>query len=190
MSHMAPRAGDGPIPARTHDRATAAANTPDGLFPNVHEAKKRKFILVDDNVKASRLRVRVTLEGVDTNEIPDSFRRDASVFPRSHFPREMQSPPPTATGSHFFADDASDDGIQQTEGRDPSRRRSSATAGSKLSEVVEVMSSGHARVPRTSKAFRSKEVKLNDLAHRMAWLQSRVFDGRPIFLQRSRKFYP
>uniref|UniRef100_A0A8H7NJR2 Uncharacterized protein n=1 Tax=Bionectria ochroleuca TaxID=29856 RepID=A0A8H7NJR2_BIOOC len=90
MSHMAPHSSS-IIPAKRHSRSGAEDH--DDLFPDIPEAKKRKFILVEDNVRGSRLRVRVTLEGVDTNEIPDSFRKGASVFPRTYFPREMQSPP-------------------------------------------------------------------------------------------------
>ncbi|POR35351.1 Uncharacterized protein TPAR_04451 [Tolypocladium paradoxum] len=182
---MAPRAGSA-IPARSHGRANVE---PDGLFPDIPEAKKRKFILVEDNVRGSRLRVRVTLDGVDTNEIPDSFRKGASVYPRSYFPREMQSPPPSATGSRFFADDLADDGIQETEGREASRHRDPKSMG----EVVKVKmgegQDGEATIPRMRKSGRGKEVRLNDLAYRMAWLQSRVFAGRTVFLQRALDCY-
>lgn len=186
MSHMVPRAG-GAIPARSHSRAMA--DGPEGLFPDIPEAKKRKFILVEDNLRGSRLRVRVTLDGVDTNEIPDSFRKGASVFPRSYFPREMQSPPPSATGSRFFADDLSDDGIQETEGREASRHRASKHMASRAGVTVSMPDGqeGEVRVPRLRRGRRGKEVRLNDLAYRMAWLQSRVFAGRTVFLQRARR---
>ncbi len=39
------------------------------LFGDIPEAKKRKFILVDDPGKGGRVRVRVTLDTVDTDEI-------------------------------------------------------------------------------------------------------------------------
>lgn len=180
MSHMAPHSG-GAVPARRHERA--AADEQDDLFPNIPEAKKRKFILVEDNVRGSRLRVRVTLEGVDTNEIPDSFRKGASVYPRSYFPREMQSPPPSATGSHFFPDDVEDDGIQETEGREASRRTRMVKAPMGDNREEEVA------IPRMRRATRAREVKLNDLGYRMAWLQSRVFSGRTVFLQRACEFW-
>ncbi|OTA00132.1 hypothetical protein A9Z42_0045360 [Trichoderma parareesei] len=195
MSHMAPRTS-GAIPARSHSRADDG----DGLFPNIPEAKRRKFILVEDNVRGNRLRVRVTLDGVDTNEIPDSFRKGASVFPRSYFPREMQSPPPSATGSRFFADDYSDDngddGTQETEGREASRRGGGAGSDKQQllrGEVVKVsVAEGQeveATIPRLRKSGRAKEVRLNDLGYRMAWLQSRVFSGRTVFLQRALDCY-
>lgn len=190
MSHMAPRAsGSSAIPARSHSRAHA--DEPEGLFPDVPEAKKRKFILVDDNMRGGqRLRVRVTLDGVDTNEIPDSFRKGASVFPRSYFPREMQSPPPSATGSQFFMDDMSDDGIQETEGRELGRRGTAKSASQTMKVSMAEGQDGEIDVPRMRRAYRGKEVKLNDLAYRMAWLQSRVFAGRTVFLQRACEYSP
>jgi hypothetical protein len=198
---MAPRTS-GAIPARSHSRADdGSSSSSDGLFPDIPEAKRRKFILVEDNVRGNRLRVRVTLDGVDTNEIPDSFRKGASVFPRSYFPREMQSPPPSATGSRFFADDYSDDngddGTQETEGREASRRGGGGGGSSDKQqlrgEVVKVsVAEGQeveATIPRLRKSGRAKEVRLNDLGYRMAWLQSRVFSGRTVFLQRARECF-
>ncbi|KAG6000331.1 hypothetical protein E4U21_005568 [Claviceps maximensis] len=203
MSHMAPRAGSEATVTRKHGRTTVAA--PEGLFPNIPEAKKRKFILVDDSMRGSRLRVRVTLDGVDTNEIPDSFRRGSSVFPRSYFPREMQSPPPSAFGSQFFSEDLfdgagdghdvdDDDGIQETEGRVPGRRGITKSVSQAVEVAVGEGAVGGAAataaiVPRMRKTRRGKEVKLNDLACRMAWLQSRVFAGRTVFLQRALDTY-
>jgi hypothetical protein len=178
-----------PIVAR---RANRNDQEPDDLFPDMPEAKKRKFILVDDADRQSRLRVRVTLDGVDTREIPDSFRKGASVFPRSYFPREMQSPPPSATGSKFFEDDlddaGEDDGATDTEGR-----RSGRGPASRGKVMVKVPmadgSEAEIAIPRMRKASRGKEVRLNDLGYRMAWLQSRVFAGRTVFLQRACEFW-
>ncbi|KAK3954007.1 hypothetical protein QBC32DRAFT_208842 [Pseudoneurospora amorphoporcata] len=186
--------GAGPVTARrttTPGHGTARDDEPEDLFPDIPEAKKRKFILVEDSDRHSRLRVRVTLDGVDTREIPDSFRKGASVYPRSYFPREMQSPPPSATGSKFFTDDLSDvedDGTTDTEGRRAAR-------GAKRSGRVMVKvpmgesQEGEIAIPRMRKAFRGKEVRLNDLGYRMAWLQSRVFAGRTVFLQRALDCY-
>ncbi|KAK4192549.1 hypothetical protein QBC35DRAFT_469885 [Podospora australis] len=164
---------------------------PENLFPDIPEGKKRKFILVEDSDRQSRLRVRVTLDGVDTREIPDSFRKSSSVYPRSYFPREMQSPPPSATGSKFFTDDADDtedDGTADTEGRHSGRgasKRGRVMVKVPMGEGQE----GDVAIPRMRKTFRGKEVRLNDLGYRMAWLQSRVFAGRTVFLQRALDCY-
>lgn len=152
------------------------------LFGDIPEAKKRKFILVDDPGKGGRVRVRVTLDTVDIKEIPDSFRKSNSVYPRSWFPMQMQSPPPSAHGSKFFeGDDADDDDIAA--GGRPRRGRTMVS--------VPLADGGEAEVacPRMRKSVRSKEVKLNDLGYRMTWHQSRVFADKTVFLQKACKFY-
>ncbi|KAJ6786796.1 hypothetical protein PWT90_03137 [Aphanocladium album] len=177
----APRTGT--VPAKQRSRGLEDDQT--GLFPDLPEARKRKFVLVEDNRRGSRLRVRVTLDGVDTNEIPDSFRTRASVFPRSFFPREMQNPPPNALGAHFFSDDASDDGIQETDGRGTGRRGSRTASSVSVKVPLPDSHTGEMCVPRMRRSRRERELKLNDMGHRMAWLQSRVFSGRNLFLQRA-----
>lgn len=183
--------GHGSAIATARTNSGADGDEPADLFPDMPDAKKRKFILVEDNVRGSRLRIRVTLEGVNTKEIPDSFRKGSSVYPRSFFPREMQSPPPSATGGSFFADDAeSDDGKQETEGREISRGRGRLRARrSKGTTMVKVPVGGNKEgdlaVPRMKRSIRGREVRLNELGYRMAWLQSRVFAGRTLFLQRA-----
>lgn len=179
------------IAARRGDSRAPGADEPEDLFPDIPEAKKRKFILVEDSDRQSRLRVRVTLDGVDTREIPDSFRKSSSVYPRSYFAREMQSPPPSATGSRFFQDDFSDpedDGHVDTDGR-----RAGRGVSGRGKTMVKVPSSDGSDlelvVPRIRRSVRGKEVRLNDLGYRMAWLQSRVFAGRPVFLQRALDCY-
>ena len=182
--------GGGPMAARRSSPPHASQDGPDDLFPDIPEAKKRKFILVEDSDRQSRLRVRVTLDGVDTREIPDSFRKSSSVYPRSYFPREMQSPPPSATGSKFFTDDASDgedDGTTDTEGRRTGRGSVSRRGRTMVKVPMAEGQEGEVSIPRMRKVFRGKEVRLNDLGYRMAWLQSRVFAGRTVFLQRARE---
>ncbi|KAK3695406.1 hypothetical protein B0T22DRAFT_438401 [Podospora appendiculata] len=187
-----PSAGASAIAARRAASAQAARNDePEDLFPDIPDAKKRKFILVEDSDRQSRLRVRVTLDGVDTREIPDSFRKGSSVYPRSYFPREMQSPPPSATGSKFFTEDTSDvedDGATETEGRRAAR--SGVKRGKTMVKVpMSEGQDGEVAIPRMRRMFRGKEVRLNDLGYRMAWLQSRVFAGRTVFLQRALDCY-
>ncbi|KAI0124697.1 hypothetical protein BJ170DRAFT_597554 [Xylariales sp. AK1849] len=162
---------------------------PEGLFPDIPEAKKRKFILVEDSKRGCRLRVRVTLENVNAKEIPDSFRKSSSVYPRSYFPREMQSPPPSATGSRFFQDDLSDGDVEVEGGRTGRSRSSNARDRVMVKVPTSDGSEGEIAIPRTRKGTRGREVRLNDLGYRMAWLQGRVFSGRTIFLQRAMDCY-
>lgn len=181
MSHMGPHA--------TRSSRQDHAGEHAGLFPDMPEAKKRKFILVEDNARGSRLRVRVTLQGVDTNEIPDSFRKSSSVYQGSFFRREMQSPPPSPTGTRFFQHDIDDDRVQDTEGRSAGRAGVKRKAAEMMHVPIGEGQESEVAVDRLTKSQRQKEVKLNDLGYRMAWLQSRVFAGRTVFLQRALDCY-
>ena len=189
-SQHAPHASH-PIAARSHShsnsRDTGELNEEDraSLFGDIPEAKKRKFILVDDPGKGGRVRVRVTLDTVDIKEIPDSFRKSNSVYPRSWFPLQMQSPPPSAHGSRFFEGDDEDDTVEVDGGR-------GARGKGKMMVAVPLADGGEAEVgvPRMRKSVRSKEVRLNDLGYRMTWHQSRVFADKTVFLQKACEFLP
>lgn len=152
------------------------------LFGDIPEAKRRKFILVDDPARGARVRVRVTLDSVDIKEIPDSFRKSNSVYPRSWFPIEMQSPPPSARGTRFFeSDDDGDGDLDMKVGQGRPR----AVARSLVNVPMADGSEAEVATPRMRRSLRRKEVKLNDLGYRMSWHQSRVFNGRAVFLQKA-----
>ncbi|KAI9894561.1 MAG: hypothetical protein M1814_001915 [Vezdaea aestivalis] len=151
------------------------------LFGNLPEAKRRKFILVDDPHRGSRVRVRVMLDQVNMKEIPDSYRKTNSVYPRSYFPVQMQSPPDSLDGKNSFDDDDDDD--ETALGDRPGRGKT----------VVPMPmldgSEGDIALPTMGRKRRAKEIFLNDLGYRMSWSQSRVFAGRTMFLQRSLDAY-
>ncbi|RYO74042.1 hypothetical protein DL764_011002 [Monosporascus ibericus] len=189
-SSMAPLSGSHHSAVVARRQSSEEDDSPEGLFPDIPEAKKRKFILVDDNKRGGRLRVRVTLECVNTKEIPDSFRKCSSVYPRSFFPREMQSPPPSAMGSGFFQDDLSDDDVE-VEGGITGRSRGKNTRADKVMVKVPMSdgNDGEVAVPRMRKGRRVKEIRLNDLGYRLVWLHSRAFAGKTVFLQRALDCY-
>jgi len=149
------------------------------LFGDVPEAKRRKFILVDDTQRGTRVRVRVMLDQVNMDEMPDAHLRTNAVYPRSYYPRQMRSPPgsPRAHGHWDDEDDVA-------EGSGESR-------GTTL-VPVSLMDGSEAKlpVPRMNKSKRSKESALNELGYRMSWSQARQFNGRTLFLQRSRESLP
>jgi len=162
--------------APSHANAIAAAKQEEedrniALFGDLPEAKRRKFILVDDTQRGTRVRVRVMLDQVQLHEMPDSYRKSNSVYPRSWFPTEMQSPPPSPRRGRF------PDDVDAETNSDPSTTRTLVP--------VSMMDGSEAKVPvpRMSRAKRNKEVTLNDLGHRMSWSQSRVFNNRTLFLQ-------
>lgn len=146
------------------------------LFGDLPEGKRRKFILVEDPQRGCRVRVKVMLDQVEMKEIPDSYRKTNSVYPRSYFPMQMQSPPTSARGRRFFEDDADVDDGQPTVGR--------TLVPVPMLDGAE----GEVAVPKIAKIKRNKEELLNDLGYRMSWSQSRVFAGRTMFLQRARKY--
>ena len=145
------------------------------LFGDVPEAKRRKFILVPDTQRDVRVRVKVSLDQVEMSEIPDSFREKNSVHPRSYFPVQMQLPPPSSRGNRFVEeDDAEEDSGLPTMGR--------------TTVPVQMLDAESDQwVPKLTRSKKRKEQNLNEIGYRMAWSQMRVFDGRPIFLQRARK---
>lgn len=150
-----------------------------GVLGDIPAAKRRKFILVDDVERNSRVRVRVMLDQVNMKELPDQYRKTNSVYPRSYFPLQMQSPPSSARGNRFFEDDDPEGGPGDGD---------YATRGRTLVRVQMLDGAeGDVAVPKISRAKKDKEKFLNDLGYRMNWTQSRVFAGRTIFLQRARE---
>ncbi len=78
-------------------------------------------------------------------------------------------------------EDDEDDGAADTEGRREGRGVLRRGRMMVTPSVVDF----EVEIPRKTTAARRKEVRLNDLGHRIAWLQSRVFHGRKMLLQRS-----
>lgn len=128
------------------------------LFGDIPEHKRRKFILVDDPHRGSRVRVRVMLDQVHMQEIPDSYRKSNSVYPRS-FISSQEDLDNNGTEIHTQVVVPMLDGSNMT-----------------------------IPTPPPSSQKRKKENDLNELGYRMSWSQSRVFAGRTMFLQRARKF--
>jgi hypothetical protein len=158
------------------------------LFGSLPVGKRRKFILVDDHQRGGRARVKVTLDRVNMNEIPDSYRLTNAVFPRAYYPIQMKgSPGHTVPDSRYLEDndaddnnDDDDDGYEFDNGNDP------VTVGRTIVNVHTIEGLSPA-VPTLSRSRHRKDKVLNDFGYRMSWSQSRVFAGRHLFLQRSRK---
>ncbi|KAJ9196104.1 hypothetical protein DTO021D3_3386 [Paecilomyces variotii] len=149
------------------------------LFGDLPQGKRRKFILVDDSQRGCRVRVKVMLDQVDMNEIPDSYRQSNSVYPRTYFPVQMKSPPGRVVpGKRYFDDDDEEDDDGST-----------ATVGRTLVPAPSIDGETDIAVPKLSRSKHNKEILLNDLGYRMSWSQSRVFAGRTLFLQRSLDAY-
>lgn len=142
------------------------------LFGDLPEGKKRKFILVDDTQKNARVRVKVTLDQVNVQDIPDSYRKQNSVYPRSWYPIQMPNEPDA--GRFALDDSASDDGVPTI-----GRMTVPCTVSDGDSQI---------EVAQLTRSKRDRERNINELGYRMAWGQGRVFSNRPIFLARACKF--
>ena len=146
------------------------------------ESKRRKFILVQDDQRGTRVRVRVMLDQVKMDDMPDAHLRINAVYPRSYYPRQMRSPPCSPRARGIWDDE--DDEVEGASGTAPTR--------GKTMVPVSMMDGSETKlaVPLMTKSRRSKEVALNELGYRMSWGQARTFNGRTLFLQRSCKFVP
>ncbi|KAJ6164492.1 hypothetical protein N7470_003164 [Penicillium chermesinum] len=153
--------------------------TNNDLFGALPDGKRRTFILVEDPQRGARVRVKVGLDKVKMDEIPDSYRKNNAVYPRTYFPIQMKDASVLVDPSkRFFADEQD----QSADPEDSVVGRTSVPAPSLDGER-------NVDVPRLSRRRHRKEVLLNDLAYRLSWSQSRVFAGRMLFLQRSLDAY-
>lgn len=163
------------------------------VFSELPEAKRRKFILVDDTEGKTRVRVKVNLESVEIAEIPDSYRRKNSVYPRSWRPTEMPPSPRDQRARRVrFVEDDVEDGVEgQREGLGVAEMGTGIQAG-RVTVPVQMLDKGEGRlnVPGLGRRAHEREDKLNDLGYRISWGQSRVFAGRVLFLQKSRESHP
>lgn len=148
--------------------------TNDDLFSHLPDGKRRKFILVDDPQRGCRVRVKVVLDKVNMDEIPDSYRETNAVYPRTYFPIQMRDENRVIPAKRFFRDDAE-------QGDDPE----ASTIGRTIVPAPSLDGDTEIEVPKLTRQKHRKDLLLNDLGYRMSWSQSRVFAGRMLFLQRS-----
>ncbi|EEQ33874.1 conserved hypothetical protein [Microsporum canis CBS 113480] len=157
-------------------------------FRDLPEGKRRKFILVEDPQRSCRVRVKVMLDQVDMKEIPDSYRKANSVFPRTYFPVHSPFGLQRRRGDRFLdEDDEAAPAGTVVAGEDCSSE--DVTVGRTMVPVPMLDGEASVAVPRLARKKRDREMLLNDMGYRMSWGQSRVFAGRTLFLQRSMDAY-
>ncbi|CAG7957236.1 unnamed protein product [Penicillium olsonii] len=162
--------------AMDHDIDTQGP-TNDDLFSQLPDGKRRKFILVDDPQRSCRVRVKVVLDKVNMDEIPDKYRESTAVYPRTYFPIQMPDENRVVPSKRFFRDDTEPGDVDAA-----TTGRTTVPAPSLDADINTAVA-----VPKLSRKRHHKELLLNDLGYRMSWSQSRVFSGRMLFLQRSCK---
>ena len=146
------------VPTASIDSASDSKS----LFGDIPDSNRRKFILVDDPHRGSRVRVRVMLDQVQMQEIPDSYRKSNSVYPRS-YTSDLDSMPSM------------------------DKHGSVTIHSGQITVPLLDGSSLPVSAPPSKPGKTRKEKQLNELGYRMSWSQSRVFAGRTMFLQRARK---
>ena len=116
-------------------------------------------------------------------EIPDSYRKANSVFPRTYVPVHSPFAHQRRKGDRFMDDDDEAAPVERVVAGSADAEED-VTAG-KTSVPMAMLEGGEVLVPRLTRAKKQREELLNDMGYRMSWGQSRVFAGRMLFLQRS-----
>lgn len=170
----------GPVTATAAALDTDDEQSPtnEDLFGQLPGGKRRTFILVEDPQRGSRVRVKVGLDKINMDDLPDSYRKLNAVYPRTYFPVQMKDAPGASLPSkRYFRDD--------TEVADDE----ALTVGRTTVPAPSLDGERDIDVPKLSRRRHRKEVMLNDLGYRLSWSQSRVFAGRMLFLQQSLDAY-
>lgn len=181
-----PKLDDNSHDESNEHRAPSAVST--SVYGDLPEAKRRKFIIVEDIERNNQhVRIRANLDPVDVAEIPDSYRKTYSVYPRSYYPIQMPSPTRKASkGNRFFEDDESGGGNASGQGAGEEE----AVMGRTMVPVPMLEGAeGEVAVPKIGRAKRRREEMVNDLGNRMIWTHSRVFSERTMYLQRAREYW-
>ena len=150
------------------------------LFAKLPEGKQRKFFTVEDPERSShKVRVKMALHECPIQEVPDSYRKQNSVYPRSWFPTQMQ-PSPSSRGSRG----------RFLESREEAEPANESQLGATVVKVpMPEGREGELKVPGLGRKARAREDQLNDMGYRISWSQSRTFAGRVLFLQQSLDVY-
>ncbi|KAL9002163.1 MAG: hypothetical protein Q9188_004897 [Gyalolechia gomerana] len=181
-----PKLNDNSHDESNEHRAPSAVST--NVYGDLPEAKRRKFIIVEDIERNNQnVRIRANLDPVDVAEIPDSYRKTYSVYPRSYYPIQMPSPTRKASkGNRFFEDDEPGGGNASGQGAGEEE----AVMGRTMVPVPMLEGAeGEVAVPKIGRAKRRREEMVNDLGNRMIWTHSRVFSERTMYLQRALDIY-
>ncbi|KAI5204229.1 hypothetical protein E4T39_03669 [Aureobasidium subglaciale] len=166
--------------SRTQFKAEEHAKTMP-LFGDVPEARRRKFILVDDSLRGTRVRVHVELDNIRLDEMPDFHLHKNSVFPRQFYPRQVHS----TSSSPRSSEDLHGSAHTKTED-DPTTLEGESFVNVPLLDGSQT----ELPIPRISKHLQLKECALNELGYRMSWRQAKTFSERTLFMQKSRKWIP
>lgn len=172
------------LTTKMEDSSPSPNKKPTSLFGNLPEGgKQRKFFTVEDPERSShKVRVKMALHECVISEVPDSYRRQNSVYPRSWFPTQMQLSPSSRGSRGRFLEERI--GEAEAESHEETRN------GTLMVKVPMLEGrQGELKVPGLGRKARQTEEQLNDMGYRISWTQSRTFAGRVMFLQQSLDVY-
>lgn len=145
------------------------------------EAKKRKLFTVRDLEKNIPVRVKINLEGINVNEMPDPYRREHSIYPRAFSPVGMKLSPRTRKAERreqrFIDEEDNEEGLDDDMGIGQTTVKVPMVDGRE----------GDISVPRLGRRQLEKEKMLNDLGYRICWGHGRSFSRRILLIQRTGK---
>lgn len=131
--------------------------------------KSKKNMTVKDRQKDVQTRISVRLDNMEPDEIPDNYRLKNSVFPRSHYPRQIHPEPLDD------ANDGDDDVVLD---------RSHVPIDLEDGNIDDFSVS----VPKLRYTKRNRERALNDFGCHIMWGSNiQHFTDRNLFLQQARK---
>lgn len=185
--HAAVSASTGiPTAASTKREASSSPERKhSALFGDLPDGKKRKFVVVNDPENANKgVRVKFNLNEVNLAAIPDSYRKEHSVYPRSWYPVQMQLSPGSRGERGRFARAREEDAEEGDDGL-------ALHVGNVMVKVPMLEGrEGQLKVPGLGRRARAREERLNELGYRICWNAIRVMDNRVVFLQRSCESHP
>ena len=163
-----------PSPDTKLDPASLFAKGPKGK-----QGKLTFFGLEDPERHGHKVRVKMALHECPIQEVPDSYRRKNSVYPRSWFPTQMQLSPSSRGPRGRFLEER-DDIESNDEGK---------VGATYITLPMLEGKEGELKVPGLGRRTRRREEQLNDMAYRISWSQRRIFSDRVMFLQQSLDMY-
>jgi len=180
------------LPTKTEDPSPSPEIKPEhaSLFGKLPDGKQRKFFTVEDPDRSNhKVRVKMALHECPIEQVPDSYRRTNSVYPRSWYPVQMQlSPSSRGSRGRFLESRDETSAASATTEED-------ATNPDLYTPTIQIqvpLSSDHEAslpVPGLSRKARRKEEQINEMGYRISWGASRTFANRIMFLQHSIDVY-
>jgi len=168
------------VDAKREDRSHSPDAKPEPAVgkPSRKPGKLTFFGLEDPEKSGHKVRVKMALHECPMQEVPDSYRKKNSVYPRSWFPVQMQLSPSSRGPRGRYLED-----------REDAESKQEPEVGTLLVNVPMLEGEGELKVPALDRRARRKEEQLNDMGYRISWGQRRMFNDRVLFLQQSIDMY-